>query len=150
MGRLYCAYGSNLNIEQMSMRSPNSKIVVFTHLKNTCIVYQGTTDKVWATLERDEGHSVPVIIWDLEEEDEEKLDEYEVVPFMYRKEIVEIEFEGSKHDVLIYLMQDGYEYGLPNNAYFKGIQEAYITHGFDLDILDYSVIKTLKAIRQNY
>lgn len=150
MGRLYCAYGSNLNLDQMKERSPMATIVAATTLENTSIVYRGVEGQVWATLERDEGHHVPVLIWDIHEMDEEELDEYEMVPFYYKKEIIELEVNGNKEDVLIYLMQDGYEYGLPNDLYFKGIQDGYRHNNFDLDILDYSINLSLKKIREHY
>lgn len=149
MRRLYCAYGSNLNLDQMKERSPMATIITKTQLENTSIVYKGVEGKVWATLERDEGKHTPVLIWDITEMDEEELDAYEMVPFMYKKELIEMIIEGNKEDVLIYLMQDGYEYGLPNDLYFKGIQEGYKHNGFDLDILDYSVVLTLQKIRDH-
>lgn len=149
MGRLYCAYGSNLNLNQMQERSPMATIVAKSYLYDTSIVYKGVEGKVWATLEKDEGKVTPVLIWDIHEMDEEELDEYEMVPFMYKKEVIEMDINGHKEDVLIYLMQEGYEYGLPNDLYFKGIQDGYDHNGFDLDILDYSVILTLKRIRDN-
>ena len=150
MRRLYCAYGSNLNLDQMKERSPMATVVCPLTLNDTSIVYKGVEGQVWATLQKDVGRSTPVLIWDIHEMDEEELDEYEMVPFYYRKEIIELEINGETEDVLIYLMQEGYEYGLPNDLYFKGIQDGYRHHDFDLDILDYSINLTLKHIRQQF
>ena len=67
--RLYVAYGSNLNLKQMSRRCPTAKVEGATFLRNWRLVFKGA-----ATIERHMGSKVPVLVWDIRPEDEAALD----------------------------------------------------------------------------
>ena len=69
--RLYLAYGSNLNLEQMSRRCPTAEVVGTTILNNWRLMFRGV-----ATVERCKGGKVPVLVWNIQPKDEAALDIY--------------------------------------------------------------------------
>ena len=84
--KLYVAYGSNLNLEQMARRCPKAKVVGIGNLKD----YQLTFRRV-ATIEPEKGAITPVGVWEITTSDERALDIYEGYPSYYRKETVTVE-----------------------------------------------------------
>lgn len=89
--RLYIAYGSNINLEQMANRCPNSKIVSKEMLKGYELEFRGV-----ATIVPNDKSEVPVLIWEIDGRDEHSLDKYEGFPNYYRKELFEIDVNGRK------------------------------------------------------
>lgn len=133
--RLYIAYGSNLNLEQMSQRCPTAYVVGTSALKDWRLLFRGGSTNAVATVERFRGGSVPVLVWQLQPQDEAALDHYEDWPSLYRKEILRIKLNEKTMDAMIYIMNEVRPYGPPNHYYFNTIQEGYISAGFDIDIL---------------
>ncbi|MFI3175447.1 MAG: gamma-glutamylcyclotransferase family protein [Bacillota bacterium] len=84
--RLYIAYGSNLNLMQMSMRCPTALIHKTAELVDHELVFRGSQTGFYATVEPCEGKSVPVLLWKIQPADEERLDIYEGYPRFYDKE----------------------------------------------------------------
>ena len=68
--RLYIAYGSNLNLEQMKHRCPTAEVVGTAELKNWRLWFRGGNHSAVATIERERGFKVPVLIWRIQPEDE--------------------------------------------------------------------------------
>ena len=91
MKRYYIAYGSNLSETQMAYRCPTAKVVGTSMLNDWRLLFDGP-----ASIERFEGYKVPVLIWDIQPEDERSLDRYEGYPSYYRKEMLEVEIKGQK------------------------------------------------------
>ena len=91
--RLYIAYGSNINLEQMAYRCPNSKIVSKEMLKGYELEFRGV-----ATIVPNDKSEVPVLIWEIDGRDEHSLDKYEGFPNYYRKELFEIDVNGEKKE----------------------------------------------------
>ena len=56
--KFYVAYGSNLNLEQMSYRCPNSKVVGAGMLKGWRLLFNS-----YATILPDESAETPVAVW---------------------------------------------------------------------------------------
>ena len=50
--KLYVAYGSNLNKEQMSHRCPDAKPVYTGYLENWELIYRGSKTGAYATIRR--------------------------------------------------------------------------------------------------
>ena len=101
--RLYIAYGSNINLEQMANRCPNSKIVSQEMLKGYELEFRGV-----ATIVPKENAEVPVLIWEIDGRDEHSLDKYEGFPNYYRKGLFEIDVNGEKKECMAYLMNSGH------------------------------------------
>jgi uncharacterized protein YozE (UPF0346 family) len=75
--RLYIAYGSNLNLEKMRQRCPTAKVVGAGVVRNWRLLF-----RVVATIEQCKGKQVPVLIWDIQPQDEAALDIYEGYPYI--------------------------------------------------------------------
>lgn len=139
-GRLYIAYGSNLNREQMKRRCPTAEIVGQTMLRNWRLKFRGSTHNAVATIEQNKGSQVPVIIWRIQPSDEATLDRYEGCPHLYRKEFLRIALNGKRIGVMVYIMNEtGHPYGTPSDYYLDTIREGYKSAGFDLNILNEAV-----------
>ena len=128
MGKIYIAYGSNLNLRQMAMRCPTAKVVGIAMLEGFVLTFRGV-----ATIEQAKGQ-VPVAVWDIEEQDEAALDRYEGYPHLYRKEDVEIECRGEKIKAMVYIMNTGRP-NLPHKSYFQTIMEGYMDVGLNTEYL---------------
>ncbi len=130
MKRYYIAYGSNLSEEQMAMRCPTAKIVGTTTLKDWRLLFNGP-----ASIERFKGYQVPVLIWDIQPEDERSLDRYEGYPNYYRKEMLEVEVNDQKIDAMVYIMNTNKE-SRPSGYYYNVLDKGYERFGFNKKILE--------------
>lgn len=132
---LYIAYGSNLNIEQMSSRCPYATPIGNAVLKDYQLLFRGGWGGSVATVEPKEGSSVPVLIWEITPRCEDALDRYEGWPRLYRKETVGVEFGGKTIEAMVYVMDERHPLGSPNQGYLNTIKEGYESAGFDEQVL---------------
>jgi len=72
--RLYIAYGSNMNIEQMSHRCPTAAVIGTSELQDYRLLFRGGHANAVATVEPHEGGNVPVVVWEITTADEAALD----------------------------------------------------------------------------
>jgi hypothetical protein len=140
---LYIAYGSNLNLRQMSFRCPTAKIVGASEIKDYELLFRGGNHGSVATVEPFKGGHVPILLWLLRENDLKTLDQYEGFPHFYRKEILDVELECKPIPAMVYIMNDGHLLGSPSDFYLNTIMEGYKSAGFDTDILDQAVEKSI-------
>lgn len=139
--KLYVAYGSNLNLEQMRRRCSTSKVVGSSVLYGQSLLFRGEKGGAVATVEPKRGGQVPVLIWEIAPADEAALDRYEGFPFLYRKETVKIKLDGKLVEAMVYIMNvDDEVYGYkplnqPDISYYSTIREGYKSAGFNLDVL---------------
>ena len=113
--RLYIAYGSNLNLEQMKHRCPTAEVVGMAELRNWRLWFRGGRHSAVATIERERGFAVPVLIWRIQPRDEAALDRYEGFPFLYRKETLRLTVNGKWVRAMVYIMNaDRHPYGAPS------------------------------------
>jgi hypothetical protein len=121
---LYFAYGSNLNLAQMSRRCPAAVPLDKVYLPGVRLVFRGVADVVF-----EEGARCPGGIWDLTPACEAVLDRYEGCNAhgtgMYRKEYIDVDGFG---EVLVYVMNST---GVmpPSGAYYDGIVQGYRDFG---------------------
>ena len=140
---LYLAYGSNLNLEQMKYRCPTAKVVGKTVLKNYKLVFRGSYRGGVATIEKFKNYNVPVLVWNIQEEDEKRLDRYEGYPTFYRKEYFNIDLKGAKKKAMVYIMNEGRKINCPSRYYLNTILDGYESANFDKNIL-------MKAVYESY
>ena len=142
--KLYIAYGSNLNKEQMQHRCPTAKPIAVTCLKDYQLVFQGHPFNAHANVIPAEGKEVPVAIWEINARDEASLDIYEGVRGgYYTKEYMEVDVNGEKKEALIYIMTPRH-YGIPSDRYLQTIVEGYKDFHFPARILNEAAIHAHK------
>ncbi|MFT9117090.1 MAG: gamma-glutamylcyclotransferase family protein [Sporolactobacillus sp.] len=148
--RLYIAYGSNLNFEQMARRCPTAQAVGISVMKNWQLLFRGETESAVATVERFRGGFVPILVWQLQPQDETALDRYEGWPHLYHKETVRIRLNNKTVSAMIYIMNDEIRpYGLPGPYYLNIIREGYVSSGFDVDTLYQAVLDSKAAAKRS-
>jgi len=129
--RLYIAYGSNLNLEQMAYRCPTAQIVGTATLRNWRLMFYSV-----ATIERHKGGEVPVLVWRIQPGDEQALDRYEGWPCFYRKERLRVTVYGRRVYAMVYIMNtEGRHYCAPGRDYLGTIHQGYLDADFDRKIL---------------
>lgn len=146
--RLYIAYGSNLNLEQMKHRCPTAEVVGTAVLRNWRLMFRGGSHSAVATIERSQSSQVPVLVWRLQPQDELALDHYEGFPFLYRKETLRVTLNGKQVYAMIYIMNESnHPYGMPSVWYLSTIKAGYQSAGFDIGVLSGAVRKSKEAMK---
>lgn len=136
--RLYLAYGSNINLEQMARRCPNSKVIGTAMIPDYELEFRGI-----ATIVPKKGAEVPVLMWEIDQQDEINLNHYEGFPRLYRKEIFEMEVNGKIREGMAYLMN--YKGIAPPTAqYYNGIKKGYEDNGMDPKYLHDALVRSVE------
>jgi len=125
---LYFAYGSNLNLSQMSRRCPDAVPLDKIYLPDTQLVFRGVADVVYK-----QGSICPGGLWKLTPRCEAALDRYEGYrddqSGMYRKEYVQVDgLPDGETEVMVYAMNSTGIYP-PSNGYYDGIVQGYRDFG---------------------
>ena len=131
--KYYLAYGSNLSIRQMRYRCPEARIIGKAYLMDWKLVFRFHAD-----IEPCRGCRIPVLIWEITERDEKRLDIYEGYPVYYTKKKVDAVMmeTGERLRAMVYMMAPKRKRPIPPSLDYYGIiEDGYRTFGFDLDIL---------------
>lgn len=137
---MYVAYGSNMNLEQMEYRCPNSKVIGTGTVSGWQLVFNIHADIIETN---DFDDKLPVVVWEIADEDWNYLDMYEGYPTYYVKRIVPVELDGKIEYAIAYVMNDARK-GIypPSNGYFECIVQGYVENKIDVgylyDALDFS------------
>lgn len=137
---LYVAYGSNMNLEQMSYRCPKSRIIGNGIIKGWKLIFNIHAD----IIEGDEYDEVPVVCWEIDKSEWKNLDRYEGYPSYYVKRVVNVELtDGKEEKCIVYVMSKKCK-GIcpPFTNYFNVCLQGYIDNNIDTiylyDALRYS------------
>ncbi len=133
---IYMAYGSNMHEIQMSQRCPTAILLGKSELNNYSLSVKGDADGAYATIDEEVGANIPVLLWEIGEEDERSLDLYEDYPVLYFKKNLSVVLNDRDVEAMVYIMDEAMTHHLPEMAYYKIIEEAYRKFGFDLKILE--------------
>ena len=147
-GRIYIAYGSNMSVEQMKFRCPDAQLLGTGLLEGWRLMFKGSLTGAYATIEREKGCTVPILLWRISVADEERLDRYEGFPSFYYKRTIQA-VKTDEHGVrtgltrgMAYIMHEERKLGVPSMHYLRILEQAYKEFGFDGEILgdayDYS------------
>ena len=117
----YLAYGSNLNLGQMSIRCPKATPLGKILVPNFRLVFRGVAD-----IEEYKGAECPMGIWDITKDCEVALDRYEGFPSLYSKMFFKINGELA----MTYVMNTNRIYP-PSRSYYKTIEEGYSNYHLD-------------------
>ncbi|MEF9960850.1 MAG: gamma-glutamylcyclotransferase family protein [Niameybacter sp.] len=146
--KIYAAYGSNTNLEQMSYRCPAAKVIGTGIVKDYRLTFRGNSRGV-ANIEPYPGRTVPVVIWEITEACEEALDGYEGYPNLYEKQMIEVQVESKVQEAMVYVMARRYRTmpAIPTSYYLGTIAEGYADNGIDLEILKMAHLECLKELK---
>ena len=136
--RLYFAYGSNINLDQMAHRCPNAQVVGPVVLENYKLLFRSNTRNAGvATIKPHKGRKVHGLLWKITPACEQALDLYEGWPRLYEKEDVTVrDSNGQEFTVMVYVMTDRYkEPALPSVYYYGGIETGYRQNGLPVPAL---------------
>lgn len=123
---LYVAYGSNLNVQQMSYRCPGATVAFTGYLINWKLLYRGSRTGSYATVKRQKGSRVPVAVWNIDSKNEKALDLYEGYPRFYKKRNVFVQLKnGTRKKAMIYLLPDSATAGRPSSRYVGTVLQGY-------------------------
>lgn len=136
MGKLYIAYGSNLNLRQMAARCPSARVYAKGVLNNWTLVYRGAMANSHATIIRKRDSTVPVLVWEIQPRDEYRLDIYEGYPRYYFKKDIMVNIKGKKKKAMAYIMNEHLLPGRPSTNYIETIRQGYIDNHFNIDIFE--------------
>jgi hypothetical protein len=147
MAKLYIAYGSNMDEEQMAYRCPSAKLVGVCLLQDWRLMFKGSLTGAYATIEKAEGFRVPALFWKITKEDEKHLDHYEGYPTFYYKKNIEVLLpDKTLKKGMAYVMHEERKFGTPSAHYVQILADAYEKFAFDRRILqeawDYSYQKS--------
>ena len=142
MKKVYLAYGSNLNLEQMAYRCPDAAVIGTTILHDYQLLFRGGRHSGVATIEMKRGSSVPVLLWEITEKCEKALDRYEGHPHLYRKKRLMVNLDGDELVAMAYVMNEGPPLAMPDAYYYATILDGYHDCGFDEQILKEAVMYT--------
>lgn len=148
--KLYVAYGSNINIEQMRMRCPTAIMIGKAELTDFKLVFRGRKHSAVATIEPHKGGRVPLLVWAIGADDERALDRYEGYVGegkrnFYDKRIIHFHMGGVPRRAMVYVMRKGYEIGSPSQAYYETILRGYRSVGFPIRKLNDAVRASMEA-----
>lgn len=141
--KFYIAYGSNMSLEQMKLRCPDSTLVGKGMLPDYHLLFKGSMTGAYATIEKDVDTpaGVPVAIFRISDRDERNLDLYEGYPKFYYKTELRVQdvqlvdgithsggltFKAAKDMMgMVYIMHEERVLGVPSDWYFQQMLDSY-------------------------
>lgn len=143
--KIYCAYGSNMNLQQMSYRCPHAKIIGTGIIKGYELLFRGGDGNAVATIEPRIRSSVSAVLFEITPTCEKNLDIYEGFPRLYRKKLVTVELNnGRKMRAMAYVINYG-KIGLPSPYYYNVILQGYAQNGINPSPLEKAINKCRKG-----
>lgn len=127
MLKLYIIYGRHLSKTHMQRCCPTANPIAVATLKDYQLVFQSREygPGAIANVIPSKGQEVPVVIWELSEQDERHMDiDQGTGKGLLTKELVDIEVNGKTLQALIYVMDPG-PYGVPTDRYLRAMVEGY-------------------------
>ena len=136
---LYFAFGSNLDVEQMQRRCPDSTVAGRALLPGYRLEFSGTSRR-WqgggtCNIIPAAGSSVPGVLYQLSTEDFDALDRFEGAPGRYRRHEIEVETDSGMVTAVSYTRVDTPIANPPSPAYAATVAYGYGLHGFGLPAL---------------
>ena len=133
--KLYFAYGSNMNLEQMAFRCPGAQVVDTVRLEGYRLAFRTNGGgRGVATILPDPQSHVDGVLWRISAQDERNLDYYEGWPRLYGKEPFRVtRTNGRSVEVMAYTMNAPYKDSpaCPPPGYLVGILEGCLQNHID-------------------
>jgi len=133
--RLYFAYGSNLDVNQMATRCPGARLVGPARLDGHRLAFAGAS-RLWgggvATVIAAPGHHVPGVVYAVGSAELGALDAFEGHPWFYERRRVRVRGDEGHCRAIIYALNaDRFPLAAPADAYVETIVRGYSQHGID-------------------
>lgn len=148
MSKIYIAYGSNLNMQQMADRCPTAKFLGTGVIENYELQFKGRLYNAHATITSKPGARVQVGLWAIEPMDEKRLDVYEGYPNYYFKQNVDVQVEGKTLRGMAYIMDQRMDFGYPAQRYYNTIYQGYKDCDFPVAELNKAVEQSITQAEQ--
>lgn len=132
----YIAYGSNINLEWMKKTCPGAELLGSGYVLNAKLLFRG---KGHLNLVLGAGYGkVPVSIWNINEENEKALDEYEDYTSYYIKENILVLSDNGIEEGIVYVMTDEYKdiKKAPEDFYVKRVLDGFREMSYDKKPMD--------------
>lgn len=148
--KLYFAYGSNINLNQMKRRCPNAMVEEPVVLPDYELLFRGNSSGCGvATIKPKKGSQVHGLLWKITDRCERSLDIYEGYPHLYIKAPVTVKnSKGENISVMAYIMNN--ERNLvpvpPSISYYDGIEAGFKQNGLP----DSSLREALNKVWREY
>ena len=146
--RLYFAYGSNINLDQMARRCPYAEPIGPVELPNYRLAFRASGV---ATILPEEGSTVHGLLWNLTPECELSLDHYEGFPYLYEKQDLQAhDASGQTFSVMAYVMTPEHARVIaePIPYYCAGIRAGFIQNGMAVPAFDHAVKRGQREARE--
>jgi len=127
----YAAFGANTDIEGMSHRCPDAKLLGKCVIQDYSLAF-----KYHADIEPSAGDSVEVVVWEISTNDLKRLDHFEGYPFYYLRKTVDVQFEGKVVQAVVYYMTDETRLSAPSPSYLQLLRTGYQQNGLNLGQID--------------
>lgn len=142
--RYYLAYGSNLNLSQMSSRCPGAISVGKAKIHDYRLMFKKSQSGYYLTIEPADGFYVPVDVFAVDEIDEKNLDKFEGYPRHYQKQKFHVLVTNERDEIVevdafAYLLPTDRELGRPTNEYVERVLVGYREFGFDESLIQEAV-----------
>lgn len=136
--RIYGAYGSNLNIQQIAWRCPDAVRLITGYINDYRLTFRRGG---YANIEPSAGHRVPVLLWKVSRADEMSLDRYEGFPRFYVKVDIPVETETGTINAMFYVMADQYtaHSEAPTERYYKTLLTGYLDNRLPMKYLNQAI-----------
>ena len=133
---IYFGYGSNLDMEAMRRRCPNSYPICAATLPGYRLTFSGVL-----TIENNHpAEHVVGGLFSVAESDIRSLDGYEGFPHLYIKRYTHAVIAGQREEVFYYVMPEGeFQVSPPSQFYYDICKQGYKDFGLDLAELDAAV-----------
>lgn len=140
----YIAYGSNMNLDQMMFRCPNSKRMCNGELRGWKLVFNTHADIIPTG---DENDRLPVVVWLIAKSDWKNLDRYEGFPRYYVKRKIPCWLDGMdkpEPNCIAYVMAENRKgFAPPYNNYLDVVMDGCKQNGIGVEYL-------MDAIEESY
>ena len=146
--KLYGAYGSNMNLEQMATRCPKANVIGTAILNDYKRTFRGNYKGV-ANIEACKGNSVPIVLWNITDDCERALDVYEGYPKLYIKKEIEVTAGKEIKKVMVYVMAEEFADApaKPTEYYFNVIARGYTNNNLNLKPLQIAYSECLHEVK---
>lgn len=136
--KIYFAYGSNLNLEDMKVRCPTARLLGAGRAKGHELMFRGhTPDTSFLTVVPSPDRFVPIAAFEVYEEDIRALDDYEdVQDNIYRTETMTFSIEGHGEVEGFWYVMNGGDKLPPTQRYWDTVVQGYQDFHFDVKLLE--------------